>query len=835
MSDARSLRAFRYALRLVAVALWLAACSPWAAAQSTATLAGTVLDERTGETLPYANVLVVDAPAGVPTGATTNVDGYFALVGLPADTDSLRLRVSYLGYEALELVAAPGAARLRVGLRPAGRLLEEVTVTADVTAAQRVISASTGISESSLQPAQLDAIPSLGQRDLFRALQLLPGVSGSNEATSGLYVRGGTPDQNLVRFDGFTVYHVDHLFGLFSAFNPAAVKDVRLYKGGFGAEYGGRLSSVVDIVGKDGNTEAFDVGAGISLLSADAFAEVPFAGGRGTVLVAGRRSFDSGYYRDLLELSDGDADTGDGDDGQAPAGPGGRRGSAATQPASWFYDLNAKAVYRLGESDVLTASLYAGEDRLDNGRTLDASSFGGGQGGRGARLAERLAALNFSSEIADLSNWGNLGASLAWSRRLSDRLYVNTLLSASNYFSRRDRGSRTLVTRDTATVERVRSTLEDNDLTDLSLASDWELRATQDLELRFGAFASALDVAYDLTRDDTLAVLARDDDATVAGVYAAAEYTLADRLVITPGVRASYFSGTEGLYAEPRLQLRYLATERVKLKAAAGRYYQFVNRVVREDVAEGSRDFWTLSDGGRVPVGRADHLIAGASYETDAWLLDAEGYVKTLDGLTEYAQRLGLSGGRGERTVDFQESFFRGDGLARGVELLVQRKSGALTGWAGYTLGRVEHDFPDFGEEPFPALHDVTHEGKLVLTYRWRRWKFGSSFIYATGRPYTEPIGAYAVEVIDGAPVERFAIGAKNGARLPDYHRLDLSASNTFPLFGGEAEAGLSLFNLYNRTNVWYKEFDVVEGLVLETDVTLLGATPSIHFNWKLR
>ena len=179
------------------------------------------------------------------------------------------------------------------------QILTEIVVAAQ--AEEQLIKSSTGISRVSMTPLAMATLPSFGQKDVFRSLQLLPGVSGSNEASSGLYVRGGTPDQNLVLFDGFTVYHVDHLFGFFSAFNPDAIKNVQLYKGGFESKFGGRLSSVVELTGKDGNAEEFNMGLGASLLSVNGYAESPFAKGKGTILVAGRRSFQSNFYSNLFD------------------------------------------------------------------------------------------------------------------------------------------------------------------------------------------------------------------------------------------------------------------------------------------------------------------------------------------------------------------------------------------------------------------------------------------------------------------------------------------------------------------------------------------------------
>lgn len=801
------------------------------------TLSGIIKDAVSGESLPFTTVSI----KGTTQATTSNVDGYFALLKVPADT--VLLEVSYLGYQTTLFRMHPdlSANAVEIRMTPASQLLQQVNVTANRE--DQMMKASTGISQLAVNPAQLTTIPSLGQRDVFRSLQLLPGVSGSNESSSGLYVRGGTPDQNLVLFDGFTVYQVDHLFGFFSAFNSDAIKDVQLFKGGFESKYGGRLSSVVDITGKDGNTEEFNAGFGLSLLSANAFVESPFANGKGSIILTGRRSFQTSLYDKLLNLSDG-GETGteedDGTEEDTPAfGPGFRRGVAEVAPSSWFYDINGKVTYRT-KKDVFSLSTYSGKDKLDNSADNDAAGFGfGGRGGPpGGGGIGGDEGSNFERSVVDLSDWGNTGASLKWSRRWNDKLYSNALISRSNYFSFRDRTTTVNIETDTSSLSLRTGTVEENDLVDLTAKWDWEWQLGKSHKLGFGAFASAMDIKYDYFQNDTTSILARDDQGLISGFYLQDRITIQDKLIIVPGLRVSHFDQTQQVYAEPRLQMQYLPNERLKIKAATGRYYQFANRIIREDISQGSRDFWILADDERVPVGRSDQFILGASYETNDWLFDVEGYYKILDNLSEYSTRFSSTGLGRNASLDFSESFLTGSGTSKGIEFLLQKKAGPLTGWLSYTLGRVEYDFEAYSEDPFPASHDVTHEAKIVALYQpeQSKFSFGATLIYATGKPYTAPLGAYTVELLDGGTQDLFAVSTKNSLRLPDYHRLDLSVNYDMGRFmGGRAKSSFSLFNAYNRKNVWYKEFDVVEGQILETNVNLLGLTPSLGFNWSIR
>ena len=216
-------------------------------------------------------------------------------------------------------------------------------------------------------------------------------------------------------------------------------------------------------------------------------------------------------------------------------------------------------------------------------------------------------------------------------------------------------------------------------------------------------------------------------------------------------------------------------------------------------------------------------------------MVDVEAYFKNLDGLSEFSTRFVSQGVAGDRVVSFEEFFQTGTGIAKGVEFLLQRKVGRLTGWAGYTLGEVIYDFEAFGDEPFFANQDVTHELKLVGNYKMGNFSLGATFIYATGKPYTAPTGYYQLELLDGTYTEFFEVSDKNALRFDDYHRLDLSGTYDFNLENGTASLGLSLTNIYNRRNTWYNEYEVIEGELLETNVSLLGFTPSLFFNWTLR
>ncbi|MEM8485062.1 MAG: TonB-dependent receptor [Bacteroidota bacterium] len=803
-------------LYLAAMVIFLG-LGPWglvSEAYGQKTVSGIVRDANTGETLPNASVLVV----GTALGAATNVDGFFVLLGVPEDSVVIGFR--YLGYSPAEFKID-----VRTLNRPLDVLLEPVTASFEeevVVTAERyqMMKTAENVSQLTVSPKDLAVLPTAGDVDIFRSLQLMPGISGTNEGSAGLFVRGGTPDQNLVLLDGMTVYHVDHFYGFFSAFNADAIKDVQVFKGGYPAKYGGRTSSVVDLTGRTG-ANVFAGHASVNLLSANATIEAPI-GAKSSLLLSARRSYtdilESGVYSSIYETVTGEDLNVDQTGGNGPFG----QQSAAVEPNFYFYDVNARLTYRPSRKDVLALSFYNGKDHLDKSRELipGAGNFG----------AE--ANVSIDSELADFTDWGNIGVSTKWSRQWTPRFYTNALVAYSNYFSDYDRNGfveRRDADADTVLFANTFSTVENNDVQDLTLKLENEWRLSQNHNVEFGAQYTASDVTYNFVRDDTLGVLSRDQLGRQFSAYVQDTWRVFPGLTVTPGLRMAHYDQVDQTYLEPRLAMKFNLTPRLHLKAAYGDYNQFVARVVNENVTEGARDFWLLADGEDVGVQGATHYVAGLSYDAANWLFDVEAYYKDLSGLTEFSLRFRPS----IREISADELFFTGDGIARGMEFLIQKKTGRFTGWLSYTLAEVEHTFADLNNgAPFPALQDQEHELKLVNSFEINeQWLGSMTWTYASGKPYTAPESFYDIELVDGSVQSYIHVSGKNDRRLPAYHRLDLAVHYLFPV--GEAakgKLGFSIFNLYNQSNTWYKEFDLSQTPVTVTDVGFLGFTPNLSF-----
>ncbi len=785
-------------------------------------IVGKVIDQRTGESLPSATVKIQHTDIS----ALTNTSGIFTMLQVPSDT--CVLEVSLMGYQpdVFRLSDLHINEPLELGLFPSFNSLNVVNITGKKNGVLNTDSKKVSVLQ--LAPSALDKLPNIGERDVMRAFQLMPGVSGTNESSSGAYVRGGTPDQNLVLFDGFTVYEVDHLYGFFSAFNANVVRDVELYKGGFSAKYGGRLSSVTEIRGKDGNNKETNVGGDLSLLSANAYLETP-VGNKSSAIVAYRHSYQGPLY-DKIFGQFNTSTAGSGPPGGGGGGPGGRSfgggggpgGFQQTTPSSYFYDFNARYTYTPSSRQTFSWSYYNGADNTDNSRTLPTFNSNSS---------------NF--QINDKYVTNNTGASFKWTSSWNSKLFSTNTITYSAFSSDRNRGTIGSIIDSGITKSLNNGTVETNRLHDVGFKSDWEWQSHSKLKFLYGAYGNILNVNYQDIQNDTLALIDQKQKAFNGGVYTELAIDPFPGLHIQPGLRETYYTPTAKLYIEPRLSVTYQLTDRILLKGATGRFYQFANQVVREDILEGNRNFWLLSNNSNIPVGVADHYIAGFNYETDAFLLDVEGYYKRLDGLTQYSIRQQGSGPmqmQGNNATLVQD-FYNGSGFTRGVEFLLQKKLGVYTGWISYTLGQAQNKFAAYGTDYLPSDQDVRHELKLINMYHYQRWSFAATFIFSTGHPYTAPLSAYAVTTLDGGKITYLSISGKNAERLPDYHRLDLSATYDLLRVDGKkiGSIGFSFFNVYNHINTWYKDYTIRNNQVITTDVNYLGFTPNITLSLKLK
>jgi len=761
-------------------------------------LTGYIEEVGSGERLPYSNVYVSE----LEIGSSSNENGYFTLVG--EIKSGMTLKASYVGYKTQNIILTDDMlnGNLVISLTALTSTLNEVVVS---TESSKFLQASTEISNHKMSVQQISLMPSIGEVDIFRSLQLLPGVSATNENSSGLYVRGGQPQENLVLLDGIKVYNVDHFFGFFSAFNANAIKSVDLYKGAFPSKYGGRLSSVIDLTGKVGSFNEVKGGLNVNLLSASASVEVPFLD-KFSFFASGRRSFtdilQTSFFEKIYDQFDPDDDIENLD---------------PWVPNFNFFDLNAKLSYKPTRDDLITFSFYSGEDNLvetSDTRRSQYPNFGD------------IDEIEIRGDLDRISRWGNNGYSFKWSRQWNPKFFNSLNISYSQYYNYQDDSYFV-----NAIIPDLDSTIfdlsvildQDNKVEDFTARYDAELLSGKNNKFEFGLEFTRSDIDYLFVRDDTLTIIDNSQLSDLYSAYVSYNLTSVKNLNLKVGLRLSSYDLTKENYLAPRFQLDYEFIDNIKIKLGYGVHNQFVKQIIGENVTSRSRDFWQLSDNNDINVGESTHYIAGLSYENNSWLIDTELFYKDIKNITEFSLRF--------QNTNLNSLFFNGDGDVKGFETLVQKKMDKYTGWISYSYIDAENIFPllNYGK-PFPAPNTQKNEFKIFNNYEINGWNFSLNFIYGSGKAFTEPSYNYNITLLDESALNYIGVGPKNGSLLPDYHRLDISVHHIFNIQKSKGDIGISIFNLYNKINTWYYEYNFDQRPYVRQTKKYLGFVPNVSF-----
>ena len=725
------------------------------------TISGYVRDGATGESLP--GVAVVHPASG--QGTSTNPFGFYSLT-LAASPDSVRLLVSALGYEKLRLVHAGGRSFGHdFRLKASAAELAGVEV---VGTREEKIAESTRMGTISVPVAQIKLLPALfGETDVLKVLQLLPGVQAGGEGSSGLYVRGGSPDQNLLLLDGTPVYNASHLFGFFSVFNADAIKNVELIKGGFPARYGGRLSSVVDITMKEGNMQKLHGEGAIGLIASRLTVEGPIKKDTASFIFSARRT-----YIDIL------------------ARPFIKAQTEGVSAGYYFYDLNGKLNWKLSARDRLYLSGYLGYDEFyadDEGKRDNG---------------------DYSKQNSALG-WGNRTAALRWNHVVNDRLFMNTHLTYTRYqfdvgIKQEDRSTHNgQAQTDKFTLNYL------SNIQDLSAKVDFDYVPRPAHYVRFGGQyirhqfrPGALQTAGSTDPAQNQATGHRIG-ADEASLYAEDDLKLTDRLKVNVGLRLNSFWVDKKLYpsVEPRLAARYLLTEDWALKAAYARTTQYVHLLTNSGIGLPT-DLWVPATANILPQ-KAQQLSLGAArnlrLKGEDFELSVEAYYKPMQNLIEFREGADFVGTSDD---NYESKITSGRGWAYGAELFLQKKTGRTTGWIGYTLAWSNRQFADLNQgRTYPYKYDRRHDFKLVVIHEFSpRLTLSGTFVYGSGNAVTLSQGRYALGPYD--TVEDY--GTRNSYRMAAYHRLDLDLSHTKKKRWGEVVNSISVYNVYNRHNPYF-------------------------------
>ncbi len=754
-------------------------------AQTRHTVSGTVRDQSSGETLIGASILLLGHPH---SAVLSNAYGFYSIAAVPGQYG---LVVSFAGYRTDTLaISLEKDTVVPVVLEPASPQLQEVVVTANKND-NNVSRPLMGVQKLSI--SEIKDLPVLfGEKDILKTIQLLPGVQSAGDGNSGFYVRGGGIDQNLILLDEATVYNPSHLLGFFSTFNSDAVKDVTLYKGAMPAEYGGRLSSVLDVRMNDGNSRDYTASGGIGLISSRLNIEGPIQKDDGSFIVSARRT-----YADLFLKLSKDTNT--------------------NRSSLYFYDLNAKANYRLGEKDHLYLSGYLGKDNLGFGNT-----FG--------------------------LDYGNATATLRWNHIFNNRLFSNTSLIYSKYDYNIDINS------------------GNNDIGIVSFIRDYHFK--EDLQYYANA-GNKLNFGIDLIDHTTSpGVISASESSSFnsltlqnkysleTAAYISHDLSVSDNININYGLRGELFTilGPGNFYTydssgntthtavytsgqvvqnyfnlEPRFSTSIKLTPTSSVKLAFTRTTQNLH-LLSNSTSANPTDVWVPSSNNVKPE-IADQVSAGyfRNFRDNRYEFSAEVYYRAMQNQIDYK-----NGAQLIANENVESQLIYGKGRAYGIELFAKKKVGQLTGWISYTLSRTERQFAGVNNDTwYPATQDRTHDLSVVAIYKLnKKWTLSADFVYYTGNAVTWPSGKYQV---NGQVA--FLYTSRNGYREPPYNRLDLGAT----LQGKKTKKfdsnwNFSLYNAYGRENPYSISFQQDPADPSRTQAiqyALFRWVPSITYNFK--
>jgi hypothetical protein len=701
------------------------------------TISGYVKDASNGEYSIGANVYIKELLKGV----NTNQYGFYSIT---VEKGTYHLVASYLGFENFEKeIVLDKDIRLNVDMKTVAITTKEVVVSSEKN--DKNISSTSGGSVK-MDIEEIKKIPAfMGEVDVLKTIQLLPGVKSAGEGNTGFYVRGGGPDQNLILLDEAVVYNASHLLGFFSVFNGDAVKSINLIKGGMPAEYGGRLASVLDITMKEGNNKEYHVDGGIGVISSRITVQGPIKKDTSSFIISGRRT-----YIDVL------------------AKPFAKPGSSFKSSGYYFYDLNAKVNYRLSDKDRIFASGYFGRDVLNFADVPSQFNLGVG--------------------------WGNSTAVVRWNHLFNEKLFMNTSAIFSNYDFSFNAGQSGFEFKLFSGIQ------------DWNGKVDFSYFPTIRHQIKFGAnyiFHTFTPTSVSAKQGDTNFDFGKvkKDRAHEAAIYVSDNFDVTDKLKIEGGLRYSYFlqvgpfdryvkdptngQTTEVIHynsnkkvkdyggLEPRLNIRYLLNSKSSIKASYTYNLQYIHLASLSAVALPTDTWVPCSELVKPQIGTQYSVGYFRNFLENNYETSVEVYYKDLKNQIEYKDG-SLPGADVNDNADNQ--FVFGTGRAYGTEFFIKKRLGKLNGWVGYTLSYTTRTFPDLNEgKTFYAKYDRRHDVSIVTNYDLsKKWTFSAIFVYSTGNAITVPIAYY---IIDGNFVTEY--GDKNAFRMPAYHRLDISATLT--------------------------------------------------------
>ena len=776
----------------------------------TFTIRGFVSDQSSGERLLSANVY----DQKIHSGTITNNFGFYSLT-FPSGQYSIAC--SFVGYQTqiIEInLKKDTVIDFKLALKAD---MKEVTIMGQKVESQLT---STQMSRVEIQMDKVQSLPAfLGEADVIKTIQLLPGVQSGTEGTSGLYVRGGGPDQNLILLDDVPVYNAEHLFGFFSVFNADAIKSVSFYKGGFPARFGGRLSSVLDIRMKDGNEKELHGNFSIGLISSKLNLEGPLIKDKTTFNFSARRTYMDLLARPLIVNASNGEDVG----------------------GYFFHDLNMKVTHKFSDRSRVYLSAYNGRDkayyRHDSKNTYE----------------------NETTQTKDKFSigWGNITTALRWNYVFSNRLFANTTITYSRYqFDvMENKVNKNLTTGkigDTFGLD-YKSGIED-----FAFKMDFDYFPSPNHRIKYGGnfidhtFRPGILAFKESGMDEPSKIDTAFGNPNIRAkeLYAYFEdnIELNGRLSVNVGLHSSGFFVDDTFYAslQPRISARWLATDRMSFKAAYSKMSQNVH-LLSSSTINMPTDLW-LPTTKKVKPQTSHQFALGGVYQVNPAIdLSVEGFYKSMDNLLEYKEGASFVGA----TTGWEDKVEMGKGWSYGAEVLLQKNTGKTTGWIGYTWGKAERQFDNLNwGKKFYARYDRRHDVSVVMTHRFsKRFDIGMTWVYGTGNAVTLPIQNVNTAPIPFSPYysshayqnQYEYYGQRNNYRMPSYHRMDVGFNFHKQKKHGIRTWNLSLYNVYSRQNPFFLLFESTTDTEFKetgksrklSQLSLFPIIPSISYSYK--
>lgn len=774
-------------------------------------LRGEIRDSQTGELLPFANL--VTSLSKVLGTSDENGRFYMTCPSTPGDS----VLISFIGYEPLTIPLSKIKNNdfRKISLQSRRNFLPSVVIEADGI---KLLETGSAAGLQTFNPNDLATSQGTGEADIFRAAQLLPGISATQESSSGLFIRGSDSDQTMITLDGFTVYHLDHFFGAFTAINSNAVKTMQIHKGGLEARHGGRVGGLVEIIGKEGNVYKPSALIDLGPLSAGFSVESPLGEKqKSSVIITARRAFTdavfSPTYKNLFNTAY-NASVSTSLDSEVESFGEGR------DPDYFFQDINLKLSFRPTEKDMINVSGYASKDRLF---VQFADTF----------QNELVNTLDI--KYSDESTWSNRGFSTRWNHTYNERWQSNFQIGVSEYLT--DYFSLDSIYEVLTNQKKIAFSSDRNDLNDLNTKLEFTANSNHHKTI-FGFNFNNISTSNSsgLNTDN---FRLSDQNGTTYSLYVQDEYTGFKDWNLQGGLRLNYFDRTGKFYPEPRINANYKIRDGVYWKFSAGRIHQFIHRIRSQTLYINTPDIWQLSGNTNVPVLKSDQLLTGINVKKGKLTIDCEFYYKYLTGNTTFLGVYSSFIGSGVST-DINHNIASGNGRSAGMDLLLQGDLGRHHGWVGYSLMKAESKFNIQDATNVPETFEQRHEIKLYYELELERWDFSLLWVYGSGRPYTPFLGTYTIDLPDGSSRSLPVYGDLNSLRLPAYIRTDIAMSYNFSFGKSRGKIQFSIFNLFNRANVKDIQYlaiknDDVSGNfdIAERKINMLGFLPSVNLQLK--